>query len=284
MEHSTSISWHAQSEEYHIAYCRDPFLLKQWSMRRGKARPFLPYQMPVDGNLWQCKRKWRWVERQFACLQVFLLSGWKTVQRIGKDEGRKTERPWQEGSGQKIQTEKCPAVKEKGFWYIFDKTVFRSFIDMWMFLVRHPIWIWIFYLWSTFMVVTEDILHIPCRYQANLTQDISTIPSKRMDLAYFQEYFRDFCWIVLAGLYRDTYAWKAICSARLCWGREEALLWISHLFYIKCDLISFESFLIILLPCHTWQQWHSSLADSTTNEQLSLMAPISLVRFCFLLF
>lgn len=136
---------------------------------------------------------------------------------------------------------------------------------MWIFLVRHPIWIWIFYFWSTFMVVTEDTLHIPCRYQVNLTQDLSTIPSKRMNLAYCQEYFRDFCWIVLTGLYRDTAVWKAICSARLCWGREEALLWISHLFYVKCDLISLESLLILLLPYHAWQKWHCSLADSTTN-------------------
>lgn len=41
------------------------------------------------------------------------LSG--TVQRIGKDERRKTGRPWEEGGEQKIQTEKCPALKEKGF-------------------------------------------------------------------------------------------------------------------------------------------------------------------------
>lgn len=38
-------------------------------------------------------------------------------------------------------------------------------------------------------VAAEDTLPL----QVNLTQDMSTIPSKRMNLAYFEEYFKGFC-------------------------------------------------------------------------------------------
>lgn len=160
----------------------------------------------------------------------------------------------------------------------FHKTVFGSLIDVWMFLVRHPLWIWIFYFWSTFKVVAEDIFPS----QVKLTQDMNTVPSKTKNLSYFWEYFKGFCWIVLRRLWRDPAAWKEICLARLCLGSIAVAftLAICQAWFDFLRKLPDPSTAILCLA----EMLLCLLDDSTSDEQLLLISPISLIRFCFVLF
>lgn len=116
---------------------------------------------------------------------------------------------------------------------------------------------------------------------------MSTIPSKRIVLASFWEYFKSFVRIVLTGLYRDlaaSFMERNILSKTVLGKRGSIALdftlavcqvW-SDFFRKLPDPSSAILCLAEMSLC--------SLNDSTTSEQLLLMAPITLIKFCFLLF